>query len=482
VTNFFKTGYLLISLLKINIIRNLLLLVFLHTTLQIIGQRQIGPDSVFSVKASPFFKELMSKSTRSLSIKSSSLSLISSFDPLVFKMSGGEFIKVKDKLYFHFYNSGRIFKHRPENSTEDSLQFVRLDATVNLNYNIGSLVFSVGESIYEYGGYGFWKSNGTLRGYNFRDREWDVVALDQEIHMPPSISSGPAVWIDPKESFLYVPYQLVVNDGLSRDSDKPLYLLESYRLNLKKFSWEFLGRVSQSTKDLLKSTSQVFTTEKGLLASYTSRIYWLDFESNSIKLLVDPSLTQTLLRIQNYMLWYWDRQQLFWYNPTNGRYDSLFIDAARFKPYANEIWQKPLAISDYSWMLLLTIALFVVTFLNYNKKKNQLRGVNQDNIQEAKHPFITAELSLLELLIVKQRENQTVTIPEINYVLGLKDKNQGMQKKVRSDIIKRINEKYCFLSQEKVSLIQNIRNETDKRFFEYHLNPDHLERLRTLLS
>jgi hypothetical protein len=450
--------------------------------LQIIGQRQIGPDSVFSVKASPFFKELMSKSTRSLSIKSSSLSLISSFDPLVFKMSGGEFIKVKDKLYFHFYNSGRIFKHRPENSTEDSLQFVRLDATVNLNYNIGSLVFSVGESIYEYGGYGFWKSNGTLRGYNFRDREWDVVALDQEIHMPPSISSGPAVWIDPKESFLYVPYQLVVNDGLSRDSDKPLYLLESYRLNLKKFSWEFLGRVSQSTKDLLKSTSQVFTTEKGLLASYTSRIYWLDFESNSIKLLVDPSLTQTLLRIQNYMLWYWDRQQLFWYNPTNGRYDSLFIDAARFKPYANEIWQKPLAISDYSWMLLLTIALFVVTFLNYNKKKNQLRGVNQDNIQEAKHPFITAELSLLELLIVKQRENQTVTIPEINYVLGLKDKNQGMQKKVRSDIIKRINEKYCFLSQEKVSLIQNIRNETDKRFFEYHLNPDHLERLRTLLS
>jgi hypothetical protein len=133
-------------------------------------------------------------------------------------------------------------------------------------------------------------------------------------------------------------------------------------------------------------------------------------------------------------------------------------------------------------MLLLTIALFVVTFLNYNKKKNQLRGVNQDNIQEAKHPFITAELSLLELLIVKQRENQTVTIPEINYVLGLKDKNQGMQKKVRSDIIKRINEKYCFLSQEKVSLIQNIRNETDKRFFEYHLNPDHLERLRTLLS
>lgn len=469
-------------MLKINIIRNLLLLVFLHTTLQVIGQRQIGPDSVFSIKTSPFFKDLMSKSTRSFSIKSSSLSLISSFDPLVFKMNGGEFIKVNDKLYFHFYNSGRIFKHSPENSTEDSLQFVRLDATVNLNYNIGSLVFSVGESIYEYGGYGFWKSNGTLRRYNFKDREWDVVVLDREIHMPPSISSGPAVWVDPNESFLYVPYQQVVNDGLSRDSDKPPYLLESYRLNLKKFNWEFLGKVSQSTIDLLKSTSQVFTTEKGLLASYTSRIYWLDFESNSIKLLVDPSLTQTLLRIQNYMLWYWDRQQLFWYNPSNGRYDSLFIDTARFTPYANEIWRKPVATNDYWWMLLLTIALFVVTFLQYKKKKNQLRGVNQDNIQEAKHPFITAELSLLELLVAKQRQNQTVTIPEINYVLGLKDKNQGMQKKVRSDIINRINEKYSFLSQEKVSLIQNIRSETDKRFFEYHVNPEHLEKLLALLS
>jgi hypothetical protein len=182
------------------------------------------------------------------------------------------------------------------------------------------------------------------------------------------------------------------------------------------------------------------------------------------------------------MLWYWDRQQLFWYNPSNGRYDSLFIDTARFTPYANEIWRKPVSTNDYWWMLLLTIALFVVTFLHYKKKKNQLRGVNQDNIQEAKHPFITAELSLLELLVAKQRQNQTVTIPEINYVLGLKDKNQGMQKKVRSDIINRINEKYSFLSQEKVSLIQNIRSETDKRFFEYHLNPEHLEKLLALLS
>ena len=102
--------------------------------------------------------------------------------------------------------------------------------------------------------------------------------------------------------------------------------------------------------------------------------------------------------------------------------------------------------------------------------------------EDSKHPFVATEISLLELLMAKQLQGLTVTIPEINYVLGLKDKNQGMQKKVRSDIINRINEKYSFFSQEKVSLVQNIRSETDKRFFEYHLNPEHLERLRALLS
>jgi hypothetical protein len=451
-------------------------------SIQLVGQRQIGPDSVFYVYNSPFFKELLSKPTRSFTFEAGTLSLISSFDPSVFKMNSGEFIKVKDALYFHFHNSGRLFKYNPNSALTDSLKFVRLDATVNANYNIGSFVFQVGQDIYEYGGYGFWKSNGIVRRYNFKDREWDVVVLDQEIFAPASISSGYSIWVDSSEKYLYIPYQRIINDGISRVNEGHSNLLTSYRLNLRTFQWEYLGKLSQEAFELVRAPYRAFATPKGLFAAFTSRLYWIDFETNSIKMLADPILSQTLQRIQPYMLWYWDQDKIYWINPASGRYDSLFMDTSKFKIHSNQIWRKPVELSEYLLLLLLLIILFVVTYSLYKKKRKLLASNISKEMEESKHPFVATEISLLDLLMAKQLQGLTVTIPEINYVLGLKDKNQGMQKKVRSDIINRINEKYSFLSQEKVSLVQNIRSETDKRFFEYHLNPEHLERLRALLS
>lgn len=446
------------------------------------SQLQIGPDSVFYIRSSPFFTDLLSKPTRSLSIEVGSFNQISSFDPAIFKMNSGEFIKIDRSLFFHLHNTGKIYKYRPESSKPDSLKFERLDATVNANYNTGSYIFPVGGNIYEFGGYGFWKSNGILRKYNFRDREWDVVVLNREVFMPASVTSGHCIWVDSSQNFLYVPYQRIINDGVAREKDELSNLSTSYRLNLKTFHWEYLGRTNQDALNILQSPAKVFSIDKGLFAVYMSRIYWVDFESNSIKVLVDPSLTQTLYRIQPYMLLYWDRQHLFQMNPSTGRYDSIYIDTTRFSTHTFEIWRKESAFSDYIWMLPLLVVLFVVAYIQYKKKRKLLLNSSMPDTEDSKHPFVATEISLLELLMAKQLQGLTVTIPEINYVLGLKDKNQGMQKKVRSDIINRINEKYSFLSQEKVSLVQNIRSETDKRFFEYHINPEHLERLRALLS
>jgi len=468
-------------LLKIRYILRLPFILFCFKTLLVFGQKQIGPDSVFYVYNSPFFKNFITKTTRNLTFEAGSLNQVSSIDLSVFKMSSGDFIKMKGALYFHFHNSGRIYKCQPLDPESDSLRFVRLDATVNYNYNIGAYIFPVGENIYEYGGYGFWKSNGVVRKFNFKDREWDVVVLDREVHMPAATSYGHSVWLDSSQQFLYVPYQRIVNDGITKLNDESSNLLTSYRLNLKSFRWEFLGKTNPAVLNLLRSPYRVFSTTNGLFAAYTSRLCWIDFESNSIKVLTDPSLTQTLQRIQSFMLWYWDRQHIFWLNPSNGRYDSLFIDPSRFTSYTNEIWRKPQEWSDYAGGILMLVAAAVLTAAQYKKRKLILnKGKSQT--EESKHPFAATELSLLDLLITKQQKGLTVTIPEINYVLGLKDKNQGMQKKVRSDVINRVNEKYSFLIQEKVSLIQNIRSETDKRFFEYYLNPDHLERLRSLLS
>jgi hypothetical protein len=47
--------------------------------------------------------------------------------------------------------------------------------------------------LYSYGGYGFWRLNGQLRSYNFTDKEWDIVPVNDEI-----ISNGNN-WVSKKE-------------------------------------------------------------------------------------------------------------------------------------------------------------------------------------------------------------------------------------------------------------------------------------------
>ena len=75
-----------------------------------------------------------------------------------------------------------------------------------------------------------------------------------------------------------------------------------------------------------------------------------------------------------------------------------------------------------------------------------------------------------------------VEINEINHVLGIKDKNVGLQKKVRSDMINAINEKYQFITQSEISLISSVRKEDDKRFYEYFISATEIKSIERILE
>jgi hypothetical protein len=75
-----------------------------------------------------------------------------------------------------------------------------------------------------------------------------------------------------------------------------------------------------------------------------------------------------------------------------------------------------------------------------------------------------------------------VEINQINHVLGIKDKNIGLQKKVRSDVMKAINEKYEFITQSNKPVIGSSRKEEDKRFFEYFITPSELNTIKRILE
>jgi hypothetical protein len=102
-------------------------------------------------------------------------------------------------------------------------------------------------------------------------------------------------------------------------------------------------------------------------------------------------------------------------------------------------------------------------------------------VAAAPRPFTEVEQALLSLLLNRSENGQTANIGDINYVLGIKDKSPGMQKKVRSDVISSLNEKFAFVTHSKEPLVQSVRSEFDKRYFEYLINADFRDDLKRML-
>jgi len=442
---------------------------------------QFGDDSTILIKSNPFFLGLIKNKHNQSAVYSGDIklyALTNEGEPYVYP---GEFISVPSVGYFfHVYRTGRIYKLDISSLNDSLLLFRRIDRTVNMYYNIGSFLFSDNKQIFEFGGYGFWKNNGLLRKYNYRDREWDIVELDKEIFPPNFIPGGYVTWVDSAQNYLYVPYQKVINDGLPMLSEDDFIKLSGHRLNFKTLKWEYLGELDEQVYQTMKFATNIFQSEKGMLLVYNNRVFWIDFLNNQLKLTFDPTLGQTLLRIQDYMLRYWDGDRVYWYNPANGVYDSAQVNLSKFNYEGQTIWKKTFHVKELILLAALLIVLAIFFFIQYRRPKKQIEGGGEFVEQEA--PFSGTELALVYLLLSKHEIGKTATIPEINYVLGLKDKNHGMQKKVRSEIINKVNEKYLLISKGKEMPIQNIRSESDKRFFEYLVNPELVEHLRKLTA
>jgi hypothetical protein len=96
--------------------------------------------------------------------------------------------------------------------------------------------------------------------------------------------------------------------------------------------------------------------------------------------------------------------------------------------------------------------------------------------------FVGTEISLIELLLQASLVNKKIEIHQINHVLGIKDKNIGLQKKVRSDVINGINDKYQIITNGPNPLIVSIRKEDDKRFLEYFILTSEVKEIQNIIN
>ena len=86
-------------------------------------------------------------------------------------------IKYKKDLYILIDGTGQVYKASAQNATK--IAFTRLDSTYFAGYNFNAFDFAYKDTIFSFGGEGFWHNNGKLRYFN-DGGEWNIISLNKE--------------------------------------------------------------------------------------------------------------------------------------------------------------------------------------------------------------------------------------------------------------------------------------------------------------
>ena len=435
----------------------------------------------FKITNSPFLDKITSIQDLECKVFLSKQNEIIPVEGTIFIFNGQELIKTKEKLYLLISQTGVIYEL--EDRVDTSYTFRRIDKTININYNIASNNFVWDKHIYSYGGYGFWKLNGHLRSFNFLDKEWDIVPANNEI-----ISNGHN-WFSKNEGRVYVPFQAIVNAGIvGPESIKGTKNYDSYYLDIASKKWIKLGSMHASTKKLVEEasiTNSFFNIDSGYIYLNQDEAYYFNFIANKIYKSNNSELNQFLIRrAQSHDIFLY-KDSIFSFSPENQSFFTKKFSSNSFELLNYAIWGLD---DNYFYVIafivfVLTAFVFSIWLFNRSVSKkleqSQLKILKSKSVNQA---FVGTEVALITLLLKNSKQSMNVEINEINHVLGIKDKNVGLQKKVRSDMINAINEKYQFITQSELQLISSVRKEDDKRFYEYFITATEIKSIERILE
>ena len=442
----------------------------------------LDTTDVITVKNSHFLSKIIANSKSPVILRGGPAQSFVQFNHPVLGIREQVAIKTPNNFFIAISGAGRIYQQIA--ATDSLLYFKRIDDNENINYNLGAFYFSSGETVYNHGGYGFWKTNGTVRGFNFKDGEWDVFPTNIEVYNP--IFPGSS-WFDHSKNALYIPYQQVVNSGLKGFQSAAGKIVDGVMyLDCKTWDWLQIGKLRPDYLSIIKNAKTKVYNQSGYFISDGEDVYWFNFLNNSVSINTNRTLAQSINRLDNSSVQYYKDGILYSYFPKTGAIDTLVIDESKFVKEPEAMWGLPLEIADM-WPLLLSLFVFIVAIVYFFKapSKKDLKRTTETFTVGAKKldvSFNQTELSLIDLFIEKSFVGATATISEINYVLGIKDKNVGMQKKVRSDVINGINDKFKYASSQDIQLILSVRSETDKRYFEYFIAKDQINEVQKLIT
>jgi hypothetical protein len=378
-------------------------------------------------------------------------------------------VKNKSGLYAFIDGTGHVYK--ATNLNQNNITFTRIDSTLFIGYNFKSIFFSFKETLYSFGGYGFWSRNGQLAHF-IPGSEWMVDRINKTYKTMNQFYS-----YQPAESKIYY-VDFPWKEETTFNKSENYNVIE---FDIAKKQNKFLGKLNPKKYYNHEFLSIDIPSLNGIINTSEGDMYLCNFSSNKVYKLTNLKIKDALIgkagvEIQTT---FEDEGKVYYSFMNDPTLRSISISMSDFK---EEPYSLYIPVRDWMaiWIILASIGLislstFIFIYLKRRGKQAQTYLIQKDEVYTAdlnSNEFSSIESALINKLIEKSSNDSHLTVDELNSLLGIKKKTIEIQKRVRTEAINRINHKFNVNFNQETIFIERTRSVEDRRYFNYTINQE----------
>ena len=340
----------------------------------------------------------------------------------------------------------------------------RIDNSYEHKMQLGSLEFIRNDTLFRYGGYGFFENRNFFTFYDKKLNGWESFDINGEI-IPERISD-----------FIYHfnKDKLYISGGYTFDKfkkDVKYPNLKTYLFDFNSKKWSVIGDLNTSVFN-----SIYFPLDENSLINFTDgMIHIMDFEQNSIKKFssnpiskkIESSFFKPFINKNNVVYFELENDVLNIKSTPLGEFISNLKSIENKRIYGVSYWLYSLII-----LILVIILLLYVVFKKFVNKIIKIGDVFFYNLKKIK--LNEKEKVIFNLLYKSSKKRKSVENRIITEFFEDRTLNYGTINRRKNESINTLNNKIkVFLSTNK-DIIIRTNSQIDKREINYSINSDFL--------
>jgi hypothetical protein len=409
-------------------------------------------------------------------------------------------LKNKKEIYIQPLGTGKLYQVKKEE--KGIYQLERIDSTFFNGANFNAINFFMNDTLFQYGGDGYWHIRGYLTYFSNKTHEWELYNANRLVIAFEDINNNLVYHIDRKKRNLYIS-----NSFLQVDFPASLNVesIDSvYQYNTQSRIWTTLGKTNPLLKAIIETKGALhYQMNEYSIIQNKLELIWANFDNNTFGKFKDRTNGEFK---ENWLSIYSNNTK---YNSLQFFLGNTFylikIDAENKLTYnsfqiTNDAFdlsnQQPIYIPTNKLLQLIShhtidislyffLGLVVITIVLYwFKKRNKNTELNQEVSHILNNHFFASltviEKELIELLYEHHLKGGLISTKLINKIIGVQNKDVMTQNKNRSDYFLKINQKFKFATHKELPLIIKTRDGLDKRQFNYGLQEAYISELTFL--